>query len=594
MSTMFSLGQQDYVASLNALADTVENSVHCVDYIVGLSESGLTDGQVIFARYRQSSSDLGGGLFTYYASNSTTVDNGVVFSTAEGNGRLIRHGWTAYGFTGQVHPEWWGAIGGDINTTVNDGPALQSAINYVQVYCGSIWLSRVYGTAQGLLMTSGCEIVGPGWGDDNVSATEPTAPVGIKWTGGAAPSATILQLKADTVGKQLYGARLNGFMILGYNTAGRGLHMSSPRICQIGDLWVSRCTVTHVEIDDSNGALAAGIRIGQLRWHAGSNVACANARGFVISGIDQSCTQFYADILTGTTANADTMVIGDIDSSDFRFVQASSSGAGYGVRFIAPDGIINKRPARKVKFGWFAGGDIYAEDGAKAIVEWVNSEGTTVTVSSGASLDYNVIDRRNGQRFASVRNIIDDKKSLALAEGIIHNGTPVFGTVSGQGVPAWLMPDSSDTSLKWSFRQPREWAAGKVVSFDLILFPVTANTGPQTVRLGVGGVCRALNRGLGAVGVSKQQDVTIDTSGATVGVTIVLDTPINIGAKSGALTDSAFFWFRIDRLGTSATDTYVGNIGILDVRVNYIADVANSDRPGQYRYTPSPDVSTVT
>lgn len=80
-----------------------------VDAIMAVDCRGMRDGQTIEARGRTVAGDGGGGVFTYSQSSGATVDGAVVHLPLVGVGRLIRQGYTVFGFAGTVRLAWFGA-----------------------------------------------------------------------------------------------------------------------------------------------------------------------------------------------------------------------------------------------------------------------------------------------------------------------------------------------------------------------------------------------------------------------------------------------------------------------------------------------------
>ena len=104
-----------------------------VDAITAVNATGLPDGIAIIAKGRSTVGDGGGGVFRYSAGSVQTADGGVIFSPASGSGRLLRDGWTVFGFNGPVYAAWWGTVANTDGTTGNgndDTAALQAAINF--------------------------------------------------------------------------------------------------------------------------------------------------------------------------------------------------------------------------------------------------------------------------------------------------------------------------------------------------------------------------------------------------------------------------------------------------------------------------------
>ena len=112
-------------------ANYVGGAAHYIGAATAFDATGIADGTVVIASCRASVNDGGGGVFTYYASSSQTVDSGLIFLPAIGGGRLIRQGWTVVGFNGDVNVLWFGA---DPTGTNDSWAAITTAIASVNPY----------------------------------------------------------------------------------------------------------------------------------------------------------------------------------------------------------------------------------------------------------------------------------------------------------------------------------------------------------------------------------------------------------------------------------------------------------------------------
>lgn len=101
------------------------------DAYMSFDASAVVDGAVIAFCGRADANDMAGGLFRYYKNSNIAADDALIVIPTSGGGRLIRLGWTAYGFVGAVYPEWWGAKGDSIS---DDKPAFQAASDAIQAF----------------------------------------------------------------------------------------------------------------------------------------------------------------------------------------------------------------------------------------------------------------------------------------------------------------------------------------------------------------------------------------------------------------------------------------------------------------------------
>lgn len=105
-------------------APLVGSDVRHATCILECNASPLPDGATITFSGRSAVNDGGGGTFTYSKTATHAVDGGMVFAPS-GGGRLLRNGWTVFGFNGPANANWWGAR----RDGTNDTAACQAAIN---------------------------------------------------------------------------------------------------------------------------------------------------------------------------------------------------------------------------------------------------------------------------------------------------------------------------------------------------------------------------------------------------------------------------------------------------------------------------------
>lgn len=91
--------------------------------IVGFNATGIPDGAWVNFAGRDTVGDGGGGVFRYSTSSTQTADNIYVFAPT-GGGRLIRDGWTTFGFNGTTEAAWSGA-----DTAVDPTTNIQNLFN---------------------------------------------------------------------------------------------------------------------------------------------------------------------------------------------------------------------------------------------------------------------------------------------------------------------------------------------------------------------------------------------------------------------------------------------------------------------------------
>jgi len=478
----------------------------------------------------------------------------------------------------------YGAIGDGV---ADDTAALLAAFAYCSLtHTPLIFPLGTFTTTEKLPVTGGFHIRGPGFGDDTSGATNPaTWPCSILWTGANDGTDYIIDVKSETAGNFVYDFHIDGVALRGDNKAYGGIRYASTRHSGFGHLWVDRCRGCHFMIDCSNAAVNSQTTGRFLRVTAGSNAATLNAVGFeIFSDLAQGNTRVHIDRIDGTTQDGDAVVIGNVDSSTFTRIQTDSSG-GKGLRLRGTTGS-NTKACRKVFIGMYGGSEVYAEDGSKSAIAWVNSEGTSVTCEAGASLDYSVLDRKNGRRFSSARQVIDDKVSLfSINAGLAHTGTPVIGTLGAQAASGILFDAASTEAWQWTFRPPRRWHTGWVTGFEITGIPVSDGGGNIVWQVGV--ASRPLGTALGAALTSESFTVAAPATAILDNNILTFATPIDIFNA----TDTVIV--RLSRLGGDGADTLASDYMVIEPRIIFRAAVADSDSPVD-RYDPSDDVATVT
>ena len=94
-----------------------------VDVVAELQKVNPKTEPYVFVGGYHAIGDGGGGFFTWEATASDSVDNGLFFHSTVSSGQ-----WKRLFDAGEVRVEWWGARG-DGNT--DDAPAIQAALNYL-------------------------------------------------------------------------------------------------------------------------------------------------------------------------------------------------------------------------------------------------------------------------------------------------------------------------------------------------------------------------------------------------------------------------------------------------------------------------------
>lgn len=464
----------------------------------------------------------------------------------------------------------FGAVGDGV---VDDTAALQAAFAYCSSSHNPLYFPPgTYTTTTQLNVTSGFQIIGADQGSNQFAATQPIYPCSILWTGSAVSTEYIIAVKSATINDFVTGFGLTGIALRGENLAYGCLHLTNIRYCNLGTFWVDRAREYNVLIDDNNGTRICGqsdIVTIHSRHDTGLGVVLRSNGG---GGLTQIGIQ---------RINGGNFEVGDADSCSFGHIQVEN------LIFRGTGSQGNPRASRKNRVLWFAGGDAFAEAGSKNIIDWVNSEGTSVTVNSEASLPYAVIDRRNGMRHETLNYRINDKYDLEPNLGRAHTGTPVFSGIGTQDLNALLFDDSTLELWQWTFRLPKHWREGKVYRYELLCY--SASAGNVVVRIATGH--RPIGTGLGSVLITVDYTKTL-TALVTNLITIDQENLEITGIPQATGDSPELLTVRVGRDGTNAADTLVGDFAVFGVRLHWWGN-AGSENP-VYRYQPTPDVSSVT
>ena len=433
---------------------------------------------------------------------------------------------------------------------------------------------------------TGVILIGEGYGDDSSSATQPDFPATeIRWAGSSAGTEAMLLVMSETASNYVYGAGLDRLFINGNNSAYDGVVMSSCNQCSIGDLWVSKVRNDGVRIDDANGVISASVNIDNLVYTAGANSAAASSNGLVLrSSTGMGTTGTNMESLVASVVNGNGLEIGDHDNGVFSKVRCRPSGTGHGIYLRGlTDG--QTRVARKNFIGLFSGLDIYAEAGSVNTCDWINSEGSEVTIESGAALDYRVLDRNDGRRWRTHQYLVDDYRTLPLSDGYATAGTPTLSTTATVFARVVLMADGTAAETwQWTVPPLRDWSGGRVLGV-LLQGQKSAAAGAGNLVFQIGGAQRTSAQNIdGATLTTESFTVAADADGTRTlqEFTMTLATP-------WACDVGAHFLFTLTRLGTNGSDTLAQTFWVTSVQLIYQADVADSEQNGVYRYERTAD-----
>jgi hypothetical protein len=463
----------------------------------------------------------------------------------------------------------FGAVG---NGVADDTAALEAAFAYCCSSHATLYFPPgTYTTTRQLNVTSGFQIVGSDEGSNQSTATRPNFACSIVWTGSAASTDFIIAVKSITANQWVMGFGIDKIALAGANLAYGCLHLTNIRYCNIGTIWADRGREYTVLIDDNNGSIICGqsqINVIYNRHDTGLGVVLRSNGG---SGL----TQININQIAGGSFE-----IGDVDSSVFGHIQVET------LIFRGTGSEGNPRASRKNRVLWFAGGDVTAEAGSKNIIDWVNSEGTSVTINSEASLPYAVLDRKNGMRHETLNYRINDKYDLLPGTGRAQVGSPVYSSIGPVGYNALLFDDAAQELWQWSFRIPKHWREGKITKFEFLCY--SANSGDVAIQIASN--YRPIDTGIGTA-LTPTTYVNSIVGNATRLITVVRE--IEVSGISNTEGDSPIlFNLRIGRDGADAADTLVGDWAVFGVRIHWWGN-ASVENP-TFRYEPSPDVSSIT
>jgi hypothetical protein len=486
----------------------------------------------------------------------------------------------AYGFTSV---KMFGAVGDFVN---DDTSAIQAAIDYVGSLGGGLIIvpPGKYRVTSQLNITQAVRLMGLGWGDTSTSASAPdTYLTSFTWDGANTGTEAIVRVLAATASTYVYDWGIDGIALDGANKAYRGLWISSARLSFLGDLQVHRCRDQGWVIDDSNGVIGGVFtHCRRYEYLSGANSACASSGGLKITSVHSShpgCTGIHVENLTLTTVNGYGLDVGDCDNSVFEKVYANATGTGHGV-YLRGLTDSQTRPARKNRVGWFSGSDIYCEAASRNVADWVNSEGTRVTLESNAVLAYRVIDRNDGRRWRTRSYLTGDNRKVNIASGFAPAGSSAaLATNGGIDVRMVSYANTGDNDFQWCEPPVSEWSGGKITSVRL-WYVKSSSTHEGNVSFTVGVKVKGLNSGIGGVFTSVTQIVATDAAGTnTYNVaTFTFGTAVNY-----SLDDQIIVNIKRNK-ASDALDTYVDAVGVTAFELNYVSNTANSDTPS-YRYS---------
>lgn len=112
------------------------NAAFYIDDVLSANVTNIPDKAIIIARTRNGN-PAGGGVFEYASTSVLTADNGVIFAPTTGSGRLIRIGYTVFGFNGPIQATWFGCVADGVT---DDGQSINSALNYAAISSGTVLL----------------------------------------------------------------------------------------------------------------------------------------------------------------------------------------------------------------------------------------------------------------------------------------------------------------------------------------------------------------------------------------------------------------------------------------------------------------------
>lgn len=241
--------------TLDDAIDQVVPRIVNVAAITAVDCSQFTDGQMVVARGRSAVGDGGGGVFTYSATSTATVDGGIVIAPSAGAGRLLRDGYTALGFNGPVQLQWWGTV--DLTGVADSRAVLIAARDYmkaqtiknpIELPAGTIGLSDTFecendglvysGKGAGIPKEISAEI--PDMVASGMTTLKPTASFS---TDGRPLMRLRPKTGANTVSRQRLAGGVRG-VTFDCNDKSSGLEILSCMGAIFNDLFAARCKAT--------------------------------------------------------------------------------------------------------------------------------------------------------------------------------------------------------------------------------------------------------------------------------------------------------------------------------------------------------------
>lgn len=407
-------------------------------------------------------------------------------------------------------------------------------------------------------------------GDLGVTFVWLGAGAGIMFTHSAQTAS--LMTSGTTTGDLIFGGGIDGAVLSGSNLATTGAWVAST-VQATWKVQVRQFTGDGVISDGGNGALATRNTF-EINVIYGAATAVQGMNGLTFREFNSySSTQNTVERVWGLVYNGNGVNADDTDNNLFWHIHVVTLAPGTGKAINFGNGITN--PGRN-NFVVYVNGDVHAESNTRGNrLLHINSENTSVTKDSGATIHYDVIDYVESEIFQTRRYVMTDEASIS---GTAMRPDGTYCTL-GQGVANYwggmLFSETNIGSAQFNIPTLYNWNDGDITGIDLFYISLTANTSATAVFR----IIFETATHLSAVGIpDADQNFTVTIADAINTMrkqSLSFSTAVPFTAEDSILG-------RIDRLPADVNDTASGNILLIGITVRYVSDGPNSSASGPF------------